>query len=169
MSLNLSSSLSLSSRIAVSNEKELPTSITAVIEAAFTPLLPTSTTLDIFNLSYLSRHPTSSPHILGAAKGLFEVKRSSDSFSSDTPESIANFLSKLTEENVQPRLSDMLDGKYLLKQAGASAQVLTEFSAKCQKRLPVSTIFAPEAERKRKREEVMESQPNGVVNGKTDV
>jgi hypothetical protein len=140
--------------IAVSGA-EVPDNVKSVIDATFPDVLPSSTSSKDFNAEFLSRHSQSPAHILGAARGLFEIKRSSEPVSGDTVSSIVTVLDKLTGEGVPPRIPVFLGAVALLKEAGASADQISDFEQKIKARVPLAEVFAPAEERKKQREEIL--------------
>ena len=118
-------------------------------------LIPSSTSSEDFNSSFLSRHPTSPSHILGAARGLLEIKRQSTPLHSDTVSAVSPIIDKLVAQDVSPRVEIFVKAIALLKEAGASAEEVAAFEKKIKERVPLAEMFAPEGERKKRREEVM--------------
>lgn len=106
-----------------------------------------------FNEVYLSQHQSSPSHILGAARGLYEIQQPSTDASA-----ILNILDRLTGEGVPPRIPIFIESIELLKKAGATEDQLSEFQNKIKSRVPLAEVFASSEEKKKRREEVMKAQ-----------
>jgi peptide alpha-N-acetyltransferase len=150
----------------VSVATDLPSAVKSTIEATLPSLLPTGTTPDDFNASFLSRHSTSSSHILGAAEGLLEIKRVSNPLSSNTSAEVLAVLDKLFTDGVSPSIEVLQKGRSVLEEAGADKAVLDTWRERCRTKLPLAWVFASKEEvEARKASEG--AVPNGTV--KADV
>ena len=134
-----------------SRKSDLPTDVKAVVDVTLKDLIDVP--VEEFNSTYLSRHSTSPRHILGAARGLYEIQQPSVDIAS-----ILSVLEKLTEQDVPPEISTFTDALALLKQAGASDEQMAVFQAKIKTRIPLAEMFAPIEERRKRRDEVMASE-----------
>lgn len=86
---------------------------------------------------------------------MLEIKRQSSPLSSDTVSSVSSVLDKLVSKDVPPHVEIFIEAIALLKEAGASNEEVGEFEKKIKERVPLAAMFAPENERKKRREEVM--------------
>jgi hypothetical protein len=136
-------------------EKNMPESVKSVIDSEFSSLIPTSTSSEDFNSSFLARHSASPSHILGSARGILEITRQSEPLQTETVGEIAAVLDKLVAQDVPPRVEAFVEGVALLKEAGAGAEEIEKFEKKVKERVPLAEMFAPEEERKKRREEIM--------------
>ncbi len=109
--------------------------------------------VEAFNSAFLSKHSQSPEHILGAARGLYEVQKPS----SDVP-SIVSAVEKLTEDGVPPRISVFLEAITLLKEVGATPEQIQAYEAKILERVPLAEVFSPEEKKKQRRESIMASK-----------
>jgi hypothetical protein len=132
--------------VAVSAATDLPSAVKSTIEAPLPSLLPTGTTPDDFNASFLSRHPASSAHILGAAGGLLEIKRASNPLPSNTSAEILAVLDKLFSDGVSPSIEVLQKGRSVLEEAGADKAVLEAWRERCRTKLPLAWVFASKEE-----------------------
>ncbi|GFZ49424.1 hypothetical protein JCM24511_07544 [Saitozyma sp. JCM 24511] len=152
--------------VAVSVATDLPSAVKSTIEATLPSLLPTGTSPADFNASFLSRHSSSSAHILGAAAGLLEIKRASDPLPSNTSAEILAVLDKLFSEGVSPSIEVLQKGRSVLEEAGADKAELEAWRERCRTKLPLAWVFASKEEvEARKASEG--PVPNGTV--KADV
>lgn len=139
-----------------------------MIESQFSSLLASSTTLEEFNKAFGAKHAQSPSHILGAAQGVYEIKKS-DPQSSDAADAVMAILDGLTKDGVPPSVSVFERSILLLKQAGASGQTVDEFRQKALRRAPLAKILEGDDVRKRKRDEAMAVNEETHGTAKTDV
>ena len=145
-------------RFEVTKKADLPPAVSAAASESLQSLLPSATSSESFNESFLSRHSTSPPHIVGGAKGSYAV--------SGDVESAIKILNTLTDTGVPSSIPCMLEGLELLRQSKAPTAVQEAFRERCRGRLPLATVFGSEAEQKRLREEVLTPEHDGtMVNG----
>lgn len=127
------------------------------MDATLPDLIASSTSSETFNEEFLTRHSSSPEHILAAARGVLEIKRSTDPLPTDTAGAVSAVLEKLAVEDVPPQVDALLDAVSLLKEAGASTEQVVAFERKAKARVPLSAVFEPVEERKKRRDEVMQA------------
>lgn len=147
----------LSLRRRLASTKDIPESVQAVLEATLPDLIASSASSDSFNDEFLSRHTSSPEHVLAGARGVLEIKRSTDPLPSDTAEAVSFVLDKLVADGVPPHVDALLDAVSLLKEAGASTEQITAFEQEAKGRVPLATVFEPVEEKKKRRDEVMQA------------
>ena len=148
----------LSTRSVTSNQALAERSQAAVSDLS-PALIPTDTDLTVYNQQYLSRHPQSPAHIFGAAKGLSELRKTSETRTTD----ITAVLDHLCDEGVPPSVPVMLEAIQLLRDLKASAEEIGVFRNKCKARVPLATVFDPETELAARRREAVDGKE--VANG----
>ena len=128
-------------------------------------MLPDGTDLKSYNHQYISRHSQSPTHIFGAAKGLSELQRSSETRTTST----ISVLNRLCDDGVPPSVPLMLQAIQLLKDLKASSEEIDAFRNRCKGRVPLATVFDAEAVMLARRKEVVNGieMANGV--GKADL
>lgn len=138
----------------------------SVIDTAWEDLLPSGSVED-YNSSFRARHAQSPQHILGAARGLLEVKRSSDPSPADSAQSVRSVLDALVQPGLPTDVKVLVQAVSLLKEAGATGEEVDAFKAKCRARLPLAWVFASARELEARQAATAESAANGT--GKSDV
>lgn len=146
--------------------KDPPAFVTSTIDTLLPNLIPKDMSSEEYNSSFLSRHPSSPEHILGAARGLFEIKRASGAPSTDTVDGIRTIVDRLAEVGVPPSIPIMLGVVDLLRAAGAGDSVVDEYRGRCRSRLPLAWVFASDAE---KAEQAKVGEKQALPNGKADL
>ncbi|ORY35432.1 NMDA receptor-regulated protein 1-domain-containing protein [Naematelia encephala] len=155
----------LNFRRKLASATDLPEPVKAAIEAVFPSILPTETSPEEFNASFLSRHSTSPRHILGAAQGLLEIKRAIDPVPSDTLAEVIAILNQITTDNVPPAVPIMLEAVDFLRSAGAAPEQVDTFRKRCTDRAPLAWVLATEDEQKRRKTQGMDMDDEGGANG----
>jgi peptide alpha-N-acetyltransferase len=163
-STNLSTGHSLMHPVA--SASDLPAAIIATIDATLPELITKDIPSEEFSTAFLSRHPTSPAHILGAAQGLLEIKRACTPLPEDTVADVQSILRRLLEDGVPPNVEVLQKATELLRAAGAGQEVVDAWKGKCRARLPLAWVFAS-ADEKVQRRKVVEIVANGTV--KADV
>jgi len=153
-------------RHVVASASASPSSVTSTIDTLLASLIQKNSSSEAYNSSFLSRHSDSPRHILGAARGLLEVKRSSDPLPAETADEVQRILSRLADDGVPPSIPAMLEALDLLRKARATSAIVDEYRARCRKRLPLAWVFAPDAE---KAERAAEREKEALPNGKADL
>lgn len=120
--------------------------VKSLLDTSLTELI--TTTPDDFNNAYLAKG-SSPEHILGAARGVLEIKKAT---LPDTAQAVLAVLDQLTD--VPPRVATYLDAVRLLRESGASAEQVSSFEAQIKARLPLAEIFASAEQKKKRREGV---------------
>ena len=132
------------------------------MDATLPDLIATGTSSETFNDQFLARHSSSPEHILAYARGVLEIKRSTDPLPADTVSSVSSALEKLLAEGVPPHVEVLIQAVSLLREAGADAEQVGAFEKKAKGRVSLATVFEPVEERKKRREEVMQAHGEEV-------
>ena len=151
---------------AVASVEKLPSAVLATIDSLLPTIISETISSEDFNSSFLSRHSTSPPHILGAARGLLEIKRASNPLPDDTVDDITRVLLRLIEKGVPPSLPVLLQAVDLLRTSGASPAVVDELNARYKVRLPLAMVFDSDTEKAKR---LAERESETIPNGKADV
>ena len=150
----------------VGNAKDVHAAVSNALDDLVVTLISKDKSSEEFNESFASRHPTSPPHILGTARGLLEIKRASDPEPSDTVYEVQRILLRLVDEGVPPSIPILLEAVDLLRSAGADANVISDYNARCRARLPLAWVFASDTDRAQR---AAEREAQVLPNGKADV
>ena len=165
-SVYLTPFVTLSDVRAVASVEDLPSAASVSIDSLIPNVIGKDVSSEDFNTSFLSRHPTSPPHILGAARGLLEIKRASNPLPEDTVDEIKRVLLRLIDQGVPPSIPVLLEAIDLLHTAGASPAVVDELKVRYKERLPLAMVFESDTERAKR---LAEREAESIPNGKADV
>lgn len=148
----------------VSSATDIPAPAKQIIGTTFPSILPEGTELAAYNTAFLEQHSASPVHIVGAAAGLLEIKRSSDPLPADTVPSLLNVLSRLANQGVPVSIPSILQGVEILQAAKASDEEIASFRSQCRERLPSAWVLASKDEQAKHAAELAAvPEQNGTV------